>query len=64
MAVKKAEDGEIVIHALKQGRVKLTMIGNTGFYFNAMSLKVKNTLLQGGGKKTAAERKEIKHNPE
>jgi len=63
MAVKKAETG-LHIDALKQGRVKLRMIGTTPMYFNAMSAKAKRTLLIGGGKKTAAERKELKHNPE
>jgi hypothetical protein len=64
MAVKKAEAGELHIHALKQGRVKLRMIGMTPFYFNSMSAKAMRTLLIGGGKKTAAEKKELKHNPE
>lgn len=64
MAVKKAEAGTLHIDALKQGRVKLRMIGTTPMYFHAMSAKAKRTLLVGGGKKTAAEKKEIKHNPE
>jgi len=64
MAVKKAEAGTLQIDALKQGRVTLKLIGTTPFYFNAMSAKAKRSLLIGGGKKTAAERKEIKHNPE
>lgn len=64
MAVKKAEAGELVIHSLKQGRVTLKLIGTTPFYFNAMSAKAKRSLLIGGGKKTAAEKKEIKHDPE
>jgi len=64
MAVKKAEAGTIHIDALKQGRVTLRMIGTTPLYFNAMSAKAKRTLLIGGGKKTAAERKELKHDPE
>ena len=63
MAVKKAEVG-LHIDALKQGRVTLKMIGTTPLYFNAMSLKVKQTLTIGGGKKTAAQKKELKHNPE
>lgn len=63
MAVKKAETG-LHIDPLKQGRVTLRMIGTTPFYFNAMSAKAKRSLLIGGGKKTAAERKEIKHDPE
>lgn len=64
MAVKKAEFGTLHIDALKQGRVTLRLIGNTPLYFNAMSAKAKRSLLIGGGKKTAAERKEIKHDPE
>lgn len=64
MATKKAEAGTLHIDALKQGRVTLRMIGTTPFYFNAMSAKAKRSLLIGGAKKTAAERKEIKHDPE
>jgi len=63
VAIKKAEAG-LHIEALKQGRVTLRMIGTTGFYFNAMSAKAKRTLLVGGGKKTAAEKRELKHDPE
>lgn len=65
MAVKKAEtpDG-LQIDALKQGRVTLRMIGMTPLYFNSMSLKVKATLAFGGTKKTTAEKRELKHNPE
>jgi hypothetical protein len=64
MAVKKAESGSLQIDALKQGRVTLRMIGTTPLYYNAMSLKVKHTLQAGGAKKTAAEKRELKHNPE
>lgn len=64
MAIKKAEAGTLHIDALKQGRVTLRMIGTTPLYFNAMSAKAKRTLLIGGGKKTAAEKKELKHDPE
>jgi hypothetical protein len=63
MAVKKAETG-LQIDALKQGRVTLRMIGTTPMYFNSMSLKVRATLMIGGGKKTAAQKRELKHNPE
>lgn len=63
MAVaKKTETMEI--HALKQGRIKLRMIGQTPMYFNSMGAKAWRDLLIGGGKKTAAQKKEIKHNPE
>jgi len=64
MAVKKAEAGTLQIDALKQGRVTLRMIGTTPLYFNAQSAKTKRSLLIGGSKKTAAERKELKHDPE
>ena len=64
MAVKKVEAGTLHIDALKQGRARLTLVGSTPFYFNAMSGKAKRTLLIGGGKKSAAERKELKHDPE
>jgi hypothetical protein len=64
MAVKKAEAGSLQIDALKQGRVTLRMIGTTPLYFNAMSLKVRHTLQAGGAKKTAAEKRELKHDPE
>ena len=63
MANKKAEIG-LTIEPLKQGRVKLKMIGTTPLYFNSMSAKTKRTLLIGGAKKSAAEKKLIKHNPE
>lgn len=60
---RKQAKGELHIDALKQGRVTLRLIGTTPLYFNAMSAKAKRTLLIGGGRKTAAEKKELKHNP-
>ncbi len=64
MAIAPKTNEALVIDALKQGRVTLRMIGTTPFYFNAMSAKSKRDLLIGGGKKTAAQKKEIKHDPE
>lgn len=64
MTVKKAEAGELRIDPLKRGFATIRLIGETPLYFNAMSVKAKRTLLIGGGKKTAAEKKEIKHDPE
>ncbi len=64
VALKKAEAGSLQIDPLKQGRVTLKLIGSTPLYFNAMSVKAKRTLLIGGGKKTAAEKRELKHDPE
>jgi len=62
MATKKAET--LSIEAAKQGDITLTLLGQTPLYYNAMSVKAKRSLLIGGGKKTAAEKKDIKHNPE
>lgn len=62
MATQKIET--IQITPLTQSEAKLTIVGNTPLYFNAMSAKAQRTLLVGGGKKTAAERRELKHNPE
>jgi len=42
----------------------LRMIGQTPMYFNSMGAKAWRDLLVGGGKKTAAQKKDIKHNPE
>jgi hypothetical protein len=64
MTTKKVEAGTLQIDALKQGRVTLRLIGTTPMYQNSMGAKAKRTLLLGGGKKTAAEKKELKHDPE
>lgn len=61
---KTNEPTTLHIDALKQGRVKMRIIGSTPMFFNAMSVKAKRSLLLGGGKKTAAEKREIKHDPE
>ena len=64
MAVSKKTTETMEIHALKQGHIKLRMIGQTPMYFNSMGAKAWRDLLVGGGKKTAAQKKDIKHNPE
>lgn len=64
MSRKPTEPATLIIDALKQGRVTMRIIGSTPMYYNAMSVKAKRSLLIGGGKKTAAEKKEIKHDPE
>ena len=62
---KQAPQGaSLEIQPLKQGRVRLRMLGTTPLYFNSMSSKAMRDLLAGGGKKTTAQKKEIKHNPE
>lgn len=64
MAVKKAEASGLHIDALQRGRLTFHLIGTTPMLFNAMSVKAKRTLMIGGGKKTAAEKRDLKHNPE
>jgi hypothetical protein len=64
MALKKQDTGEIHIHALKQGRICLRIMGTMPLYMNCMGNKAKSTLLLGGGRKTAAQKKELKHDPE
>ena len=65
MAVKKsATDNNIQIHERMQGEVKLRMIGQTPLYFNSMGSKAMRDLLAGSRKKTAADKQNIKHNPE
>ena len=64
MAIAKKEATELHIDRLKQGRLTLRMVGTTPMYFNSMSVKAKRDLLLGGGRKTKAERANIKHHPE
>jgi hypothetical protein len=64
MAKTPTTQSSISIDPLKRGRVTVKLIGETPFYFNAMSSKAKRDLLIGGGRKTAAEKREIKHDPE
>ena len=52
------------IESLQQTEVSFKIIGTAPLIYNSMSLKAQKTLLMGAAKKTAAEKKEIKHNPE
>jgi hypothetical protein len=61
MAAKK--DQTINITGLMSGEVKLRVLGRTPLIQNRMSQKTRMILLTGGGKKTAAEKKAIKHSP-
>lgn len=64
MPVKKTDNSPLHIDALKRGRLKLRIIGESPLYYNAMSLKARRELLIGGKRKTAADKVKIKHNPE
>lgn len=63
---KKADttETEIIIQPLKQGVIKLRIIGVTPLYQNRMAAKAKQQLLVGGQKKSKADRAVIKHQPE
>ena len=52
------------IESLQQTEVSFKIIGTAPLIYNSMSLKAQKTLLMGAAKKTAAEKKEIKHTPE
>lgn len=59
----QSKSNEVYIEPLKVEVETITLIGQTPLIYNAMSTKAKQTLLAGGGKKTAAEKKELKHDP-
>jgi hypothetical protein len=62
--VKSKSPETVQIHTIKQGLLKLRIIGDTPMYFNSMGSKAMRDLLVGAQRKTAAEKREIKHNPE
>tara|TARA_R100001480_G_scaffold37883_1_gene50728 strand:- start:12 stop:794 length:783 start_codon:yes stop_codon:yes gene_type:complete len=66
MVAKKTTVKEmgLSIDPLQQTEVSFKIIGTAPLIYNSMSLKAQKTLLMGAAKKTAAEKKEIKHNPE
>ena len=63
MAVKAKETAEIRIEFLQRNAITLRIIGTTPLFQNRMAEKARQQLLIGGGKKTAAQKKELKHNP-
>jgi len=60
---KTEQSDEVTVPALKRGEVNLRIIGTTPLFQNRMSAKVKQGLLAGTKKKTAAEKAQIKHDP-
>lgn len=56
-------DNEVAVAALRWSSIKVRIIGTTPLFQNRMANKAIHTLLVGGGKKSNAEKKEIKHNP-
>lgn len=62
MATKKATES-IQVQQVKLERIKVRIIGTTPLFQNRMSNKVKQSLLVGSKRKTAAEKAAIKHDP-
>lgn len=62
MATKKTAEA-IQVQQVKLERIKVRIIGTTPLFQNRMSNKVKQQLLVGSKRKTAAEKAAIKHNP-
>lgn len=63
MAKANETTQEIHVAELKRGEIRLRIIGITPMFQHRMAAKAMRTLLLGGGKKTAAEKKQIKHDP-
>ena len=63
-APKTTMETENSVQPLRQGVVKLRLIGTTPLYQNRMAAKAKQQLLVGGQRKGKADRASIKHNPE
>lgn len=61
---KKPEVQHLEIKPLKGSAVTVKIIGSSPLYNNQMSAKARRDMLVGSSKKTAAERKSIKHDPE
>lgn len=64
MSLKKTATAEtITVTTMKPASVTLRIIGFTPMFQNRMTEKAKQYFLTGGGKKTAAEKVDIKHDP-
>jgi len=63
MAKTKETETELHIPALQQASMRLRLIGTTPLFQNRMAEKAKQHLLTGKGKKTAAEKADLKHDP-
>ena len=60
----KPSSTTVLVPPLDRRSAVVTIIGETPLIVNRMSAKARHTLLVGGRRKTAAERAEIKHDPE
>jgi hypothetical protein len=63
MATKAKETTEVNVQPLRRASARLRIIGTTPLFQNRMSEKMRQYFLAGGGKKTRAEKANIKHDP-
>ncbi len=61
---KETKSAGLTVEQLKQSEITLKIVGTGPLVYNSMSLKAMSTLIMGAAKKTAAQKKDIKHNPE
>lgn len=60
----RANSGQIVIEPVETETISLALVGTSPLIMNAMSEKARSTLLVGGNRKTAADRRSsVKHDP-
>ena len=60
---QKDTAGTVAVKPISVARLVCHVVGVSGLYHHRMSLKATNTLLVGGKKKTATEKREVKHHP-
>ena len=60
---QKHTAGTVAVKPISVARLVCHVVGVAGLYHHRMSLKATNTLLVGGRKKTATEKREVKHHP-
>ena len=63
MTIITKTDPIVSISQVERRGIKFRIVGTTPLYLNAMSEKVRQELLVGGRKKTAADKIKVKHNP-
>jgi len=61
---KETQSTSLIVEKLKQSTITLPIVGTGPLIYNSMSLKAMSALFMGAAKKTAAQKKDIKHNPE
>jgi len=60
----KVKQANITVPVLKEEKITVVLIGNTGLYLQRMGIKAKQQLLLGGQRKSSSDKLTIKHHPE